>query len=159
MRAVPEVMSWWSPAGWTRQAPPEPFVKASVADLPSVWEEEGYSRVLMMDDDESWLNYSLWRNKDGHLHIQVWTGETCVEEFFVRGPDVAAFCVEKLPSMLNGAAALSGIERDRRLLKTLIAFVRFGHGEDTIDDMGHNDRDDIILERRTARAAQNRTKP
>jgi hypothetical protein len=140
-------VSWWSSTGWLRGVRPQELVRVETQDdISAAMENEGYQLFRATEEDAA-LNYELWKHDSGHLVVEIWMQSSRLELFCVASPNVAAFLTDKLPAMLQGSAAREGIERDRRALKTLIAFVRYGHGMTTVDRSGERDPDDTAEER------------
>lgn len=160
---APEVVSWWSASGWRRDAPPGVYIAAWTASLDpamsitGAMKAAGYTAIRLARDEFEAQQIDLNTHRDGHMQMEIWLADCCLQEFFVAAEDVAAFLVEKLPNLLQGMRALNREDIDSRMLKTLIAFVRHGHGEETIGQDATWDRDDAI-EARRQRAERQRQK-
>jgi hypothetical protein len=144
-KVAPKEMSWWSPLGWKRQAPPPSYVEVFDSEelLTEARGKAGYEEVgPRVEDDGTQLEYKLFKHTDGHLVVELYDGGSCIAEFFVADEDVAPFFVEKYPSLIAATVSAEKISNERALLKTLIAFVRHGHGKNTIDQFATEDSDD-----------------
>jgi hypothetical protein len=130
-----EHASWWTPSGWKRAPEPTPYNK-----------RVGYTDLELSAESSSAVEYNIYQNDDGHLYVTMQGNGEPLATFFVSAEDAAAFWVDKYPAMINASAGF-----ERRLLKTLVAFVRHGHGGTTINGDGTESLDDQCFKAETRR--------
>lgn len=63
-------------------------------------------------------------------------------EYFVADEHAAAFLAERWPAILGVIAARQQSDALCTIARSIVAFVRHGHGTDTIDDEGRGSYDD-----------------
>jgi hypothetical protein len=64
------------------------------------------------------------------------------QHLFVRPEYVTGFFFTEAPKLISAWAQAETARQLQKIAKTLIAFVRHGHGEDTIDESGDYSEDD-----------------
>jgi hypothetical protein len=128
--------TWWTGDAWVKGSEPEPF--ASMQEISDeTLSEAGYDSVIF--GEEAWpYTIEVHDNADAkHLLVVLDCPHVkWLTTFFVSHSNLAAFYVDKLPSMVSAFAANAGAEATQRLTKAIIAFIRHGHGESTIDEFG-----------------------
>jgi hypothetical protein len=83
------------------------------------------------------IDVTIWRHKeDGHLFVDYCIGGGPIR-VLIRAEDMDGYIkLVQASAQADQAAALS------QLSKSIIAFIRHGHGEDTIDEYGDWSEDD-----------------
>jgi hypothetical protein len=139
--------SWWTPNGWVRSPPPPPFLASIELEDAQVWDEvlakNGYNKLHQFGDSalETVIDVTVWRHADEHLIVAVSDCDRMLAEFFVSDVHSTQFIVERLPILLSGYGL---IETELSTIrKTLIAFVRHGHGVRTIDRYGEESLEEM----------------
>jgi hypothetical protein len=158
---APKLYAWWTPGGWENLPAPEPFPIPEQVTIG--WDEAfsaaGYSTVIQAGDTSDYntsTEVKVSVQTDGHLHIAMWAVDTFLAEFFVAEAHRVSFIVDRLPTLLRDFAHHEAAIEMRRITKAILAFIRHGHGEDTIDEDGEFSRDDRIraAEQRAHRRAR-----
>ena len=145
---------WWTASGWQKKAAPEVyrdmFLKAET-DWEKLLQETGYKSRAYYGGKFDPLQIKVYECRTEehpypvlHLFVEIWDeseGQN-VSLFFVEAEDEKIFFATWYPNFLKEAAALQQAIALERIAKTLTAFVRHGHGDDTIDEFGHQSYDD-----------------
>ena len=131
--------TWWTPQGFTTGEPPAAY--AELRGSRREPKEVGYELIIQPRDEFSDLQVMIYTHKD-HLHVQVWNHDCALSEFFVARSDEDLFFATWYVEFRRSAAQVNQAECLERIARTLTAFVRHGHGEDTIDEFGEESRDD-----------------
>jgi hypothetical protein len=142
--------SWWTPQGFVRREMPPAFRAFLENGNDDDWErglaDAGHEkRHLFSNGKFPGLEiriYRHWLGMESHLYVAVGdtndgsSGYRCLSEFFVSERDVNAFFASWYVAFVRSAAQSEQAESIARIAKTLVAFVRHGHGTDTIDEYG-----------------------
>lgn len=129
--------------------------EASDGLLDDLFTKAGYEKCG--PEWESELNWTMWKHRaDRHLHVALWDSSNQLTAFFVAANDVPDFFVEKYPAMVAAVRNVDQIHFMEQIARIFLAFVRHGHGRDTICSLGWNTLDDIerqrVAERKPGRA-------
>lgn len=139
--------AWWTPTGW--QESPEPPAFASIPPESTDWADTlaqaGYASVTALEDigPESY-GVAVYSNDlaDMHLYVELSDVMGLWTSFFVSRIDRPAFFVDKFPA-LSQMLRHTAIADDIAVIRTaLIAYIRHGEGESTIDPHGWETLDD-----------------
>jgi hypothetical protein len=128
--------SWWTEAGFIlKSAPPAYADQPESSDLA----QAGYVKFGDLGNRETnepaLLHVEIYWNKD-HFLVEIWNETYQLSHFFVSDKSSAAFFATWYPDIVR-AIALDNQSRQLSVIaKTLIAFVRHGHGPETISEYG-----------------------
>jgi hypothetical protein len=145
---APKVYAWWTPGGWEQRPGPAEYapVEAADTDIDEAMKAAGYHRLTKLGDAgnfETDYEVSVSVNApDQHLFVEMWGIDCQLCEFFVAAEHRAPFILDALPWMLATSAGTEIVNNLRAIRKTLVAFVRHGEGEGTIDEYGERTADD-----------------
>lgn len=161
-----EAASWWTPHGWRRLPEPERWRKVKQVDTTNTaWADAmtaiGYRRAHDFNEDEvkNAINVTVWRS-DAEAYVELWDISEELTHFFVEEQHLPAFMVDKLPQMIGAFAAVDTAANLAQLNKAIVAFIRHGHGKQTITEDGFRSLDDRAADavrdaaRKRARAPQ-----
>jgi hypothetical protein len=140
-----------------------------VASKATGWTEilnaNGYEKSGQIGEPYDLVEAGIWRQEeDGHLLVELNIGaDDYSNRFFVRPEHVVHFFLTEAPKLAGAWAQVETAYQLQKITKTLGAFVRHGHGVDTIDEDGDRSLDDErhfrqwILERQIARAKEKKS--
>ena len=130
---------WWTPAGYETAALPPSFVQACKMDNDQQdWNADmrsaGYEALDSNDPEGSSYGVKAWRYRATrpHLLVELWDFNGQLAVMCVEWRYQAAFLFDKWPALLRNQR---GIE-EASPTKAIIAFIRHGHGESTINEEG-----------------------
>ena len=140
-------VAWWSPSGWLQKPAPEMYREAialsekNSGDWLKALHDAGYSEYLSYSGDEFPLSIEVYQSAspppEYHLFVQTFDGDgQQMNSFFIAGEDVESFSSDWYRSFLRDAAVLRQAAALEQIAKTLAAFVRHGHGIETISESG-----------------------
>lgn len=145
-------VSWWTPDGWIQESTPPQFAayETSKEGGPEAF---GYRKLQQFGDADQTTVEIIISFQADHWLVEIWSIETRLCVLFVRPVHYAVFVVDKLSALLRDFGIIDYPSELSRIRKAVIAFIRYGHGERTIDEDGYSSRDDDIrLQQRMARA-------
>jgi hypothetical protein len=106
------------------------------------------------------LELRIYRHRlESHLYVAVGdtndglSGYRCLSEFFVAERDRNAFFATWYVEFMRSMAQVVQSESIATIARTLVAFVRHGHGTDTVDEDGEDSYDDRLRRARQREAA------
>lgn len=148
----PAMVTWWTPLGWETDIEPPAYTAFRASPgTESDYQENGYKVQIPAfppaDEYSAAGALVVWRHAD-HLMVSMWDRDQEGSVFFVVRPWIAAFRATELPRLMQAMAAVWQAEEVRVLRRAVVAFVRHGQHESTIDEMGTMDRDEAALEAR-----------
>jgi hypothetical protein len=134
--------TWWTPDGWHQDAAPASYsATEKETDYEKALTLAGYQRWAQYGTEFDQLQISLYRG-DRHWLVDISNETGGLGIFFVAQAYESAFFATWYAQFLQDAALVNGYDPLCRIAKTLTAFVRHGHGAETIDEFGHMDKDD-----------------
>lgn len=155
--------SCWSPTGWGWEVRPPAYDKAIESEETNRdWSADlraaGYNCDISAnepDDGMSTYHITVWRHpgdRDSrpHLFVEIWDMDGSPAHMFVAEQNIAPFFFDKLPELIRNQREINA----PNVAKSLVAFVRHGHGPLTISEHGDENRDE--RQRRLDREAYER---
>lgn len=143
-----KIASWWTPHGWRQASEPERWRRLQqVTDWAVAMAAAGYRRAHDFNGDElrNAVNVTVWRS-DAEAYVELWDISEELTSFFVEKQHLPAFMVDKLPQMIGAFAAVDTAANLAQLSKAIVAFIRHGHGKQTISEDGYRSLDDTRRE-------------
>jgi hypothetical protein len=132
--------SWWTQEGFILKSAPQAYVdKPESSDPDNDLAQVGYEKFGALGNLEAnepaLLHVEIYRHKD-HFLVEIWNETYQLSQFFVSDKASAAFFATWYPDIVR-AIALDNQSRHLSVIaKTLVAFVRHGHGLETISEYG-----------------------
>jgi hypothetical protein len=149
-----ETVSWWTPQCWLQLPEPEKWRLANSIEgaLDSARIASGYRKAHTFGDEvgTNAVEVTIWRCADEPTVVELWDIGEQLTEFFVEQQHLAAFMVDKLPKIISAFATADAAARLDDIRTAIIAFIRHGHGETTINETGTHTLDDRRRERERA---------
>ena len=142
-----EPVKYWTPSGFTSGAEPPAYTAVTSGDETD-WAksltENGYEKWEEIGEEFDLVQVEIWRHKeDGHLLVEQYVSYCgTYEMFLVASEHVTEFFFIEIPRLMNSWAQAKIARQQQKIAKTLIAFVRHGHGQETIDEYGEQSLDD-----------------
>jgi hypothetical protein len=135
-------VEYWTPQGLTSGEPPPTWTavcatKKTDSDL----NENGYGKLVEIGKDYDLIHIWVWEHADGHLWINTGS-EGYHQHLFVKPEHASAFLFNEVPKLTSIWVQAETASQLQKIAKTLIAFVRHGHGEETISEDGDYSLDD-----------------
>jgi hypothetical protein len=164
-----EKMPYWTPAGIVMDEPPPAYAALWNDETETDWEKlldkHGYEPKGRIGQEFSLINVIIWRQQEDELLMvehDIAGGYPDIT-FFIRADDVGAWSLDGYIKLVQASAQADQAAALSRLSKSIIAFIRHGHGEDTIDEYGDWSLDDQIqvreLRELRARAREKKEAP
>jgi hypothetical protein len=136
--------TWWTTTGWRKKAEPKVYANMSLegnSDWEKLLKKTGY-RLRTHCGGRIYDPFSIkiyeYRNsadKVRHLLVVIYNEDgRLLSLFFVDHEDQMIFFADWYSSFVKEIAVLQQAEMLQRIAKTLVAFVRHGHGCGTIDE-------------------------
>jgi hypothetical protein len=136
--------TWWTVEGFSKAAKPEVFStlpKTGVVD--EILKAAGYKCGLRYGGEFDALQLEIYRHKiERHLLVYINNEDGGLAFFFVSLDDTAAFFATWYPQFLTNASLVAQRDKLERIATTLTAFVRHGHGLETIEEYGDRSQAD-----------------
>jgi hypothetical protein len=161
--------NWWTVNGWMEGIIPVPHAEMLADSMETDWQKllskAGYALRAKGGDEFDTFEIEIWGHKSDYLYVNIMHMGEEVSNFFVATKDQDAFFAEWYPKFVFQTCMLELRAELYKLVKTAVAFVRYGQGEETIDRGGVYSRDDHLdwLEQKRQREIEKRknaqTKP
>jgi hypothetical protein len=158
-----QTATWWSPDGFDRRANPVAWDMAMTA-LNAAEQTKDYFRVLNdcgyefvdqeadFEHSEFKLNVAINDGIDGarqrHAFVEVLSIDMTLSRFFVDGRHLDAFFATKYLELRKDFGAIRASSAQCDMRRYFLAFIRYGHGKDTVDSDGCQTRDEWVLAQR-----------
>jgi hypothetical protein len=133
--------TWWTPQGFVFQDPPPAFL--ATCEPGSDWgkwlKDAGYESIASCGEEKECpqLEVRVYRHrKEAHLFVDVWNWNGGLGDFFVTEQFKTVFFATWYVEFVRGIAQIEQAEQIMAIAKSLVAFVRHGHGRSTIDEFG-----------------------
>jgi hypothetical protein len=163
--------TWWSPDGFDGRANPVAWDMAMTAlnaaeqtkDYFRVLNEFGYEFVDQEADfehSEFKLNVAINDGIEGarqrHAFVEVLSIDMTISRFFVDDRHLDAFFATKYLELRKDLGAIRASSAQCDMRRYFLAFIRYGHGKDTVDSEGCQTRDEWVLARELAEQRRRR---
>jgi hypothetical protein len=127
--------------------PPPAYTALWLDEMERDWEKllakHGYRLNGSIGEEEfSLVKVTIWEHQDGHVLADHHVGGSWSIVFFVRAEGVGAWSLDGYLKLVQAYVQVEQADALSRLSKSVIAFIRHGHGEDTIDEYGEWSEDD-----------------
>jgi hypothetical protein len=138
--------TWWTPTGWSRSPEPEAYANMTgTGDWEDLLKAAGYKYHANYGGEFSEISVQIYYHASwDHLLVDLSNQNGGLASFFVASEHIGAFFATWYVQFLRDAAAPAILKSLEQIAETLTAFVRYGHGEDTIDEYGEMDYDDEL---------------
>lgn len=161
--------TWWTPQGFIFQDPPPAYIAAwgNGTDWAECLKGAGYEAIASYGQgDAPDLEVRVyWHNTEAHLFVDVWNWDCGLSDFFVAEQFRNAFFASWYVEFLRSAAQIQQAVHVAMIAKSLLAFVRHGHGTRTIDEYGDESyeervrREEDWLRRKALKQQEKNKKP
>jgi hypothetical protein len=143
----PEKATWWTPEKYLQAPKPPAFARLDESDESGDWDKilkaGGYDMETFYGGEFDPLQVRVHRHRDDrHLLVELWDVNVSLSTFFVSPEHRDAFFAMFYPQFLQAAALSMQADCLGQITKIFRAYVRHGHGPDTIDRNGSWDADD-----------------
>ena len=99
-------------------------------------QSRGYRVSSAYDDNpEHDINHCIYDHED-HLYVGIWDPCSCLSEFFVARPEANVFYATWYVDFWRSCAAINQAQQIERAVDAFIAFIRYGHWEQTVYKYG-----------------------
>ena len=98
--------------------------------------KHGYERKGTIGGEFSLIDVTIWQHRDGHVLVDHHVAAGWSIVLFIRPDDVGAWSLDGYLKLAPAYAQAEQAAALSRLSKSIIAFIRHGHGEETIDEFG-----------------------
>lgn len=138
--------TWWTLEGFTLGLEPEAF--HSILEIPDTdWDkviaQAGYSRIDSCGDESISIKIEIYEHVEhDHYYVQ-YSSYTIGADFFVKAELYDAFIFRWYLKTLQEIAAAEQSKAITTLTSVIIAFVRQGHGRETVNANGDQTQDDV----------------
>jgi hypothetical protein len=145
---TPKLRVWWTTDGrWEHHVPPDAWLAADAAetDFSDALRAAGYDILHKVGDSGDFITdveIETWAHSDGHLFVIISDCAGLLAEFFVSRIARVPFVVDKLPDLIRSFCIGDMLNELRTIRRAIVAWVRHGEGEDTIDQYGEATLDD-----------------
>ena len=130
-RPAPEESSWTQRLGSTALWNDE-----TERDWDKLLAKHGYERKGTIGGEFSLIDVTIWQHRDGHVLVDHHVAAGWSIVLFIRADDVGAWSLDGYQKLAPAYAQAEQAAALSRLSKSIIAFIRHGHGEETIDEFG-----------------------
>lgn len=139
--------TWWRLTGWEKGPEPAPYAAEwlAMASYEEEMPKRGYENLVCHEDQPhaSDVQVAVWQHQDDdHLFVMLSNGYQGYSSFFVTGRDADAFMATAYLDLLRAGYAEQQARALQDMRRMFLAFVRHGHGENTIDSYGSETRDE-----------------
>jgi hypothetical protein len=144
--------TWWTPQGFVIQDAPAAYLATQEqpdGDWRKILASAGYARLTSIANEEFDLLkiYVYSHSATGHLFVEIWNEYECLSHFFVTQQFENVFFATWYLEFVRTIAQIEQAKQIKAIAKSLTAFVRYGHGVDTIDEYGEQSYDDDVRAR------------
>ena len=147
MNTEPHSSSWWTLEGFIRiKSAPQSYLDIPQdSDPEKTLAQAGYEKYALCGNTETsnLLCVEIYRHKDHYL-VEIWNDSSRLSHFFVSHEQSDAFFATWYPDFVRTIALDNQSRQLSVIAKTLIAFVRHGHGRETISEYGAMDLDNRL---------------
>jgi hypothetical protein len=138
--------TWWRAGRFVRAEEPEAFTRSWTSKINN-WEKSledvGYMRIHSYGGESELLSIKVWwHRQQEHYLLDVSYNSDGISVFFVSAEDQPEFFATWYVGFIRDATVTNQGRHLETIAKTLTAFVRHGHGEETIDEYGESSLDD-----------------
>jgi hypothetical protein len=155
---IKDLKTWWKAGDFLLAPAPCAYSSlpaGNIPNWPSALKNAGYTNFAHYGDEFDPLSVKVWRYQpENHLLVEIWNESNGLSLFFVAAPDSDMFFATWYVSFVRDATVARQRDVFDRIAKILIAFVRHGHGPDTIDEYGDESLDEYEHRREREKAKQ-----
>jgi hypothetical protein len=156
------INNWWTAGGWAEGVIPVPHAEMLADPTETDWQKllskAGYTLRAKGGDEFDIFEIEVWWHKPDYFYVNIMNMGEGISDFFVAMKDKDAFFADWYPKFIYQTSIPELRSELYKLVKTAIAFTRYGQSEKTIDRSGLYSYDDHLdfLELKRQRATEKR---
>lgn len=138
--------TWWTPEGFSQSSPPAEYTNMEDGDWNELLKKAGYEEVAEYGEDiASAGKITVYcQESDSHLLVTTETVLGWPSQFFVANQNRNSFFATWYPDYIAKVALVNKLDEFGNLAHALIAWIRHGHGIETIDEHGEYNFEELL---------------